>query len=83
MMSRPRSSGEVLVQETMPFIQYFIKSCFMLEEYHKNASEAANALQLVHQSTYQKRKEEMISLKNSLTIMNHFKTFSIKYTDEL
>ena len=70
-----------VMQEAMPFIQYFIKSCSMLEEYHKNASEAANASK--HQSTYQKRKEEMISLKNSLTIMNHFKKFSIRYTDEL
>ena len=70
-----------VMQEAMPFIQYFIKTCFKLEEYHKNASEAANSAE--HQATYQKRKEEMISLKNSLTIMNHFKTFSIRYTDEL
>ena len=61
----------------MPFIQYFIKSCFMFEEYHKNASEAADAAE------YQKRKEQMITLKNSLTIMNRFKTFSIRYADEL
>ena len=70
-----------VMQEAMPFIQYFIQLCSMLEEYHKNASEAANAAE--PQATYQKRKEEMISLKNSLTIMNHFKTFSIRYTDEL
>ena len=70
-----------VMQEAMPFIQYFIKLCFMLEEYHKNASDAANAAE--PQATYQKRKEEMISLKNSLTIMNHFKKFSIRYTDEL
>ena len=70
-----------VMQEAMPFIQYFIKTCFKLEKYHKNASEAANSAE--HQATYQKRKEEMISLKNSLMIMNHFKTFSIRYTDEL
>merc|ERR1712008_547442 len=52
-----------VMQEAMPFIQYFIKSCFMIEEYHKNASEAANAAE------YQERKEQMITLKNSLTIM--------------
>ena len=66
-----------VMQEAMPFIQYFIKSCFTLEEYLKNASEASDAAE------YQKRKEQMITLKNSLTIMNHFKTFSIKYADEL
>ena len=70
-----------VMQEAMPFIQYFIKLCFMLEEYHKIASEAVNAAE--PQATYQKRKEEMISLKNSLTIMNHFKTFSIRDADEL
>ena len=70
-----------VMQEAMPFIQYFIKLCFTLEEYHKNASEAANAAE--YQADYQKRKEQMITLKNSLTIMNHFKTFSIRYTDEL
>jgi len=70
-----------VMHEVMPFIQYFIKSCFKLEEDHKNASEAANAAE--YQAYYQEKKEQMITLKNSLAIMNHFKTFSIKDSDEL
>ena len=66
-----------VMQEAMPFIQYFIKLYLGLEEYHKNASEASEAAKC------QERKEQMITLKNSLTIMNHFKTFSIRNADEL
>ena len=70
-----------VTHEVMPFLQYFIKLCFKLEEYHKNASEAANAAE--YQAYYQERKTQMITFKNSLTIMNHFKTFSIRDSDEL
>ena len=49
----------------------------MFKEYQKNVSGAAD------EAEYQKRKEQMITLKNSLTIMNHFKTFPIRDSDEL
>ena len=70
-----------VMHELMPFIQYFIKSCCIFEEYLKNTPEAANAAK--YQAYHQGRKEQMIRLKNSLTIMNHFKTFSIRDSDEL
>ena len=70
-----------VMHEVMPFLQYFIKLCLSKEEYHKNASEAGNAAKYL--AYYQKRKEQMITLKNTLAIMNHFKTFSIRDADEL
>ena len=66
-----------VMQEAMTFIQYYIKLYLGLEEHHRNASEASEAAKC------QERKEQMITLKNSLTIMNHFKTFSIRDADEL
>ena len=51
-----------VMHELMPFIQYFIK--FDTEELITDSQNA----------TYQEQKEQMIALKNSLIIMNHFKT---------
>ena len=65
-----------VLQEVMPFIQYYIKYSLSFEEINKNASQVAKAAEC------QKRREQMITLKNSLIIMNHFKTFSIRYKDE-
>ena len=64
-----------VLQEVMPFIQYYIKCALSQEEINKNDSQVV--------AEYQKRREQMFTLKNSLIIMNHFKTFSIRYADEL
>ena len=51
-----------VMQELMPFIQFFIK--YNTEELITDSQNAK----------YQEQKEQMIALKNSLIIMNHFKT---------
>ena len=51
-----------VMQELMPFIQFFIK--YNTEELVTDSQNAK----------YQEQKEQMIVLKNSLIIMNHFKT---------
>ena len=56
-----------VMQEVIPFIQFFIKCS---PESFIYTSVRANE-QAAH---YQKQKSQMISLKNSLIIMNHFKT---------
>jgi len=66
-----------VLQEVMPFIQYYIRLSVSSEEYYKSASQVTKAAE------YQEKKDQMITLKNSLIIMNHFKTFSIRYADEL
>ena len=56
-----------VMEEVMPFIQFFIKCSpedFIFSSFRAN-DQAAH---------YQEQKRQMISLKNSLIIMNHFKT---------